>query len=559
MSAPPADELSPVPPVGGDRAPAARPRRTRSLRERLLLALVGVSVGSVLLAGTITVVSARRVDRAQALGELRTSLASLAAAEQAGEPFPSLVRLQRLLRLQGVGLVVVNDRGAVNTLGTGPLGRRLPGRPFDARNLDLDAIRQAAAAGSRGSLPPGVRPADLDVAALYRGEVDTGHRGPLVFVAQPLTPKNAGVPVLVATRRLSPFGRLGAVLISAAVAAALVAAAVSLWLVRRLTRPLAAMERAAQAIATGDLQARVGDMAGADDELAALGHAIDSMAAELERARGLERAFLMSVSHDLRTPLTSIRGYAEAVAEGAVDDEESRVRAASIIGAEARRLERLVADLLDLARLDAREFSLRPRLVDVAEVVTGATEALRPAAAEAGLRLTASAPDGPAPAEVDPERLAQVVANLVENAVKYAVTAVDVTVRAEGDRGAVQIAVTDDGPGIDPADLPRVFERLYTSRHRPGRQVGTGLGLAIVRELVEAMGGGVQASRTPEGGTRLVVTLSGRSPGGSSTSRSAGPWSSSTTPSASAPSRTSWRAEGSSWSSSTPDRDSSGR
>jgi hypothetical protein len=143
VSAPRADELSPVQPAGV--SPARPARRTRSLRERLLLALVGVSVGSVLLAGTITVVSARRVDRAQALGELRTSLASLAAAEQAGEPFPTLVRLQRLLRLQGVGLVVVNDRGAVNTLGTGPLGRRLPGRPFDARNLDLDAIREAAA------------------------------------------------------------------------------------------------------------------------------------------------------------------------------------------------------------------------------------------------------------------------------------------------------------------------------------------------------------------------------------------------------------------------------
>jgi two-component system, OmpR family, sensor kinase len=553
-------------PQGTPRDTPAPPRqKTRSLRERLLLALVGVSVGSVFLAGLITVVSARRVDRTQALSELRTSLASLAAAEKAGEPFPRLVRLQRILRLSGIGLVVVNDRGAITTVGTGPLGRRLPGRPFDSRNLDLDAIREAAGSGSQGSLPPGVRLADLDAAALYRGEVDTGHRGALVFVAQPLTPKNAGVPVLVATRHLSPFGRLGTVLISAAVAAALAAAAVSLWLVRRLTRPLAAMERAAQAIASGDLQARVEGMAGADDELAALGHAIDSMAAELERARGLERAFLMSVSHDLRTPLTSIRGYAEAVAEGAVDDEESRTRAASIIGAEARRLERLVADLLDLARLNAREFSLRPRLIDVAEVVGGATEALRPAAAEAGLRLVGpdygdtpgpGGPDSPAPAEVDPERLAQVVANLVENALKYATTAVEVTVSREGN--LVRISVTDDGPGIDAADLPRVFERLYASRRQPGRQVGTGLGLAIVRELVEAMGGTVEATRTPEGGTRLVVTLSGSSSSSSgglsrssttSASRPSGSWSSSTTPlpsTTSAPSRRSTGAEGSS-------------
>jgi two-component system sensor histidine kinase BaeS len=544
------NELSPIPSASGHAATpvtAATGRQARSLRERLLLALVGVSVGSVLLAGTITVVSARRVDRAQAESELRTSLASLAAAEKAGEPFPRLVRLQRILRLQGVGLVVVNDRGVIATVGTGPLGRRLPGRPFDSRNLDLDAVREAAAAGSRGSLPAGVTPADLDTAALYRGEVETGHRGALVFVAQPLSPKNAGVPVLVATRRVTPFGRLGAVLISAAVAAALAAAAVSLWLVRRLTRPLAAMERAAQAIAAGDLQARVEGMAGADDELAALGHAIDSMAAELERARGLERAFLMSVSHDLRTPLTSIRGYAEAVAEGAVDDEESRLRAAAVIGAEARRLERLVGDLLDLARLDAREFSLRPRPVDVAEVVAAATEALRPAAGEAGLRLEAVTPGGPVPAEVDPERLAQVVANLVENALKYASSTVEVTVSPPpGSRDAIAISVTDDGPGIDAADLPRVFERLYTSRRQPGRKVGTGLGLAIVRELVGAMGGTVEASRTQAGGTRLVVTLSG-----SSTSSSGGS-SSKSTSSASSTTVSTTRPSGSSTSTTGP-------
>ncbi len=126
------------------------------------------------------------------------------------------------------------------------------------------------------------------------------------------------------------------------------------------------MERTARAIAGGDLDARVGvPAADADDELAAVGAAIDTMAAELGRHRSLERAFLMSISHDLRTPLTSIRGYAEAVAEGAADDEESRRRAAQIIGAEARRLERLVADLLELARLDAREFSLHPGPVDV--------------------------------------------------------------------------------------------------------------------------------------------------------------------------------------------------
>jgi two-component system sensor histidine kinase BaeS len=238
----------------------------------------------------------------------------------------------------------------------------------------------------------------------------------------------------------------------------------------------------------------------------------------------------MSVSHDLRTPLTSIRGYAEAVAEGAADDDESRRRAATIIGSEARRLERLVADLLDLARLDAREFSLHPRPVDAAQVVAGAVEALQPAAAEAGLRLAAMAAP-PLSATLDPERLAQMVANLVENALKYAATTVEVGVEPRPE--SLEISVTDDGPGVDPADLPHVFERLYTSRRQnvggtpnpgPGRKVGTGLGLAIVAQLAEAMGGTVEAGRTPDGRTRFAVSVASR-PGGSSSS--SGGWSSS--------------------------------
>jgi two-component system sensor histidine kinase BaeS len=505
----------------------------------LLVSLVGVSLGSVLVAGLLTVVFARRADRATAIAEMRRSLAGVAEAEQAGEQLLPLARLERILAFQGIGLVVITDQRRVTTAQTGPLGRRFPGLPFDRRNTDLDAAREAAELGSRGRLPVGIDSGDLDVEALVAGRVDTGRAGSLLFVAQPLARKNAGVPVLVATRRAPSFGRLGGVLGGAGLVAGLAAAGLSLWLVRRLTRPLQAMEQATRAIAGGDLGARVGGLAEADDELARLGAAIDAMATELERSAGLERAFLMSVSHDLRTPLTSIRGYAEAVADGATDDDESRRRAATIIGSEARRLERLVADLLDLARLDAREFSLHPRPVDAAQVVAGAVEALQPAAAEAGLHLAAIAAPAPLPATLDPERLAQMVANLVENALKYAAGSVEV--RVEPTPGGLEIAVTDDGPGVDPADLPHVFERLYTSRRRtaegtshpgPGRKVGTGLGLAIVAQLAEAMGGTVQAGRTPGGLTRFAVSVAAR-PDGSS-SKSGGGWSSSSpSPSAS--------------------------
>jgi len=543
----------------------------RSLRQRLVLALVGLSVGSVLLAGIITVVAARPATRSTAISELKRGLGVLYEDDRDG------VRV-RLTVARLKNQLLANQVGVTAVLANGTLAG--PGQTITAPGLAGRLRNRVGGAALLTALPAGVTRADLDTAALAAGNVLSGSSGQIVWVAQPLTPTPEGTLVLIATRRIGFFalGRLGGILFLAAVVAALVGAAVSLWLVRRLTRPLQAIERTARAIAGGDLDARVGLPAtDVDDELASVGAAIDTMAAELGRHRVLERAFLMSISHDLRTPLTSIRGYAEAVAEGAADDEESRRRAATIIEAEARRLERLVADLLELARLDAREFSLHPGPVDVAEVARHAALALEPAARESGLRLVVTGEPGPLMATADPERLAQVVANLVENALKYAGSTVEVAVRPAppgraGEGGGVEVGVADDGPGIDPDDLPRVFERLYTSRRQPGRKVGTGLGLAIVRELVSAMGGQVRVAATAEGGTRFVVTLqpapagatydprpdgstswrttSASSTSSSTASASASSNSSSTTPPAEGPS---------SWSSSSPsDRDRPG-
>jgi two-component system sensor histidine kinase BaeS len=527
----------------------------------LAACLVAMAVGSLVVAVMVTAALARSTARADARRDLTDAADGL--SQLAGVNLANLSRrLGRVLDVDGVGVVFATPGGEVVA------GPDLASRP---RRRDTLLPRRVTAGLP---LPVGVAVGDLDGQRLWSGTTQTGGSGRRVFVAHPLEPLAGGAlrPVVVLTRQvgLLPLGRSGPLLLLAAALAAAIAVAVALWLARRLTRPLQAMERATRAIAGGDLGARVGGLAGADDELARLGAAIDTMAAELERAAGLERAFLMSVSHDLRTPLTSIRGYAEAVAEGATDDDESRRRAAMIIGSEARRLERLVADLLDLARLDAREFSLHPRPVDAAAVVAGAVEALQPAAAEAGLRLattsfisgtpqapgisgtprapgisgtprapgisgTPRAPGPPLPATLDPERLAQMVANLVENALKYAATTVEVGVHPTP--AGLEISVIDDGPGVDPADLPHVFERLYTSRRQniggtpnpgPGRKVGTGLGLAIVAQLAEAMGGKVEAGRTPEGLTRFAVSVavhpdesSSSSGGGSSSSSSA--------------------------------------
>ena len=236
--------------------------------------------------------------------------------------------------------------------------------------------------------------------------------------------------------------------------------------------------------------------------MASLSHAINDMAATLERSRGLEQQFLLSISHDLRTPLTSIRGYAEAILDGTMTDPQ---RAATVIQREANRLERLVRDLLDLAKLEARSFSLATRTVDLDEVAAATVEAFGTGDDSLRVRCHRAEP-GTCLVSGDPDRLAQIAANLVHNACKFARTTVDVQCgRADG---AVLLAVVDDGPGIAVEDLPHVFERLYVARQKPVRsESGSGLGLAIVHQLVTAMNGSVWAESAAPHGTRFIVSL----------------------------------------------------
>ncbi|MFN8036591.1 MAG: HAMP domain-containing sensor histidine kinase [Acidimicrobiia bacterium] len=478
------------------------------LRTRLLVAFLAVSLGVLVVAGAMTFVLARRTAHETALHDLE---------QKAPEVATSLARLGRRLLVAPtqpstndrilLGALRISAGALVRVSGDGTVVQGL-----DALGIQAPTVRERVpAVASLLQLPAGVEPADLDTEALLAGEQVSGRRGDVVFVAQPLGAKDAivadrGRLVVVLAEGVDPrpIGRAGPYFLLAGGAALLMTLGVSYLIARRLTRPLAAMETTARRIAGGDLTARVDVDATSDRELALLGASMNTMASELERARGMERSFLLSVSHDLRTPLTSIRGYSEAIADGTVTDDEARVRAAEIISSEARRLERLVADLLDLARLDSHQFSLRPQPVDVATVVRSAAQAFLPAAGELGIALRVGS-DTEITATVDPERLGQIVANLVENAMKYAASSITVATSASG--GTLSLRVDDDGPGIDPADLPHVFERLYTSRTTPGRKVGTGLGLAIVRELTAAMNGQVTAAPAPGRGTRFTVDL----------------------------------------------------
>ena len=301
--------------------------------------------------------------------------------------------------------------------------------------------------------------------------------------------------------RWRPF--LRDLLLAALVGAAL-AAGLSFVLARSIARPVGRVAAASNALAAGETPGTLPEEG--SRELASLARAFNEMAEQLASSRESERNFLLSVSHELKTPLTAIRGYAEGLAEGAFSSDE----ASGTILVESRRLERLVRDLLDLARMNRHEFAVQRHPVDLAGVAREAVA--RHEASAKGFGTTLTAEGSEAWVEADQDRLLQVASNLVENALRETPPGGAVTVRAE----AASLVVSDTGPGIDARDLPYAFDRFFLyDKHGRERPVGSGLGLAIVKQLTEAMGGTVTVTSAPGKGATFTVTLpSGAKPRG---------------------------------------------
>ena len=233
---------------------------------------------------------------------------------------------------------------------------------------------------------------------------------------------------------------------------------------------------------------------------------------DLRRADQIRRDFVANVSHELRTPLTAIRGYVEALLDdsaGGAADAESTHKFLEIIARHTTRMERLVKDLLRLARLDARQEVLEMARCDVRQIFSGVIADLSPTIDAKRQQVAIDVPLDATQIDGDPAKLHDIVRNLVENAVNYSPDGADVTLAAARVNGKYMITVADSGPGIPQEDLARVFERFYRvdkSRSRPG---GTGLGLAIVKHLVELHGGEARAENASSGGAVFTVTLPG--------------------------------------------------
>ena len=292
--------------------------------------------------------------------------------------------------------------------------------------------------------------------------------------------------------------------------AALVALAVVQVLAHGMTSPLREMARAAAAMAKGDYAQRV--RASSRDEVGELARAFNRMAADLAENDRVRRDLVANVSHELRTPIAALQAVLENLVDGVEPPDEVTLKA---MLRQTERLGQLAAQLLDLSRLESGVIELHWQRVTLRELIIGVVEEAGPLADGVCLEHRVEPPW--LAVRADPERLHQVVANLLENAIRFSPSGGTVLVDARAHPDRVVLTVTDEGPGVPPADAARVFERFYrVDRSRSASDGGAGLGLAIVRWVVERHGGTVAVEPDRHSGYRMVVTLPALEPEGRS-------------------------------------------
>jgi two-component system sensor histidine kinase BaeS len=281
----------------------------------------------------------------------------------------------------------------------------------------------------------------------------------------------------------------------------IVAAAVLGWyLSRRITRPVLALSKATDEITRGHYNVDIPEVPGGG-EIGHLSQRFREMAARLGEAEQQERNFLMSVSHELRTPLTAIRGHVDALREGVAADPVVRAASLDMIASETTRLERLVGDVLDLAKLEAHRFTVLSEEVDMERLCEQAYAAYGEEARRRGIDYEKRFDASPT-IVTDGDRVLQIISNLLSNAFRWTPDGGKVELELAATNGRISVAVDDTGPGVPAAERERIF-RPFWSRD----DSGTGLGLAIAHELAMALGGRIELETEPGEGSRFELVL----------------------------------------------------
>ncbi len=457
----------------------------RSLRFRLTaFFLVGVVVAG-LIATAIAVRLFQNYARDQSLTELRREADGLAQlyAQEAGKEVEGRARFfvpARLEKATGDRLYYVPVAPGID--------------PFPGQNAGL---RQ---------LPPST--VDFDKLSESEGlELEfTPPKENRVFlaIARPLTLGDSVLGALVVAKPKNELRQRWLQLIERLALAFLgglaIAGALAWYLSRRITRPVLALSRATDQVARGHYDVEVPDVPGGG-EIGDLADRFRQMTMRLRDADELERNFLMTVSHELRTPLTAIRGHVEALREGVVEDEEARAESLDVIAAETERLERLVGDVLDLAKLDAHRFTLVREEVDMERLIDRAYSTFSGEARRREIDYRRNVTAKPVIVS-DGDRVLQVISNLLTNAFRWTPDGGKVELELMQVDGTIRVAVDDSGPGIGPQERDRIFRPFWS---RDGG--GTGLGLAIASELALALGGRIELESAPGRGSRFELVL----------------------------------------------------
>jgi signal transduction histidine kinase len=483
-----------------------------SLRSKLIAAFVAVIALSLLLASAAFAYlladyqADRERDRLQEIAMIYTY--AVTRALQRGLTVPEVgAQLEQMVGESGVRVLLLDSRGTVlhDTAENEFTGRTFP---------------MPMSAGRRANVMQGTLTSP-------RGEEE-------VFTVGPLFPPNSTglrVAVVAPEQSVTNAWRVSLPRLSmAALGALMVSILIAWWLAAQITRPLLQITRASEEIARGNYDPQLG-LPETRDEVGRLSHAFTTMARQVARSHRAMRDLLANVSHDLRTPLTSISGFAGALVDGTLSGPEGAREAGRVIGEEAERMRRLVEDLLYLGRIESGDLSLEREPVDLADVARAVQARFSFRAQETGITIAVHAPQ-PVGIKGDPHRLGQMLDNLVENAFKHTppsgaieVTAVREPARTNGQSRSASrgpavavLSVHNSGSYIPPEEADRVFERFYqTDKARSGDTSGRGLGLAIAREIVQAHGGRIDLESTPQTGTTFIVRLPSLEPSSAAT------------------------------------------
>jgi signal transduction histidine kinase len=414
------------------------------------------------------------------------------------------------------------------------LGYALRNSGRDTERLQLLRVARLAAAGTLQVVPrqisvvhatlegvvlegsaPGPLPRSVD------GMVHVGATETFEFAAVPVVDEGEVVRIVYAVRERPATGLTARIvdtfqfllaswwrfLLAGAIAAGF-ALLMARWLARGLTQPLRDMAAAARRMEVGDYSVRV--QATSRDEVGQLAQAFNRMSAELENLEQSRRDLVANVSHELKTPIAAIRAHLENLLDGV---EEPDPKTLEVMLAQTERLGRLVEQLLDLSRLESGEIPLQRSEVAVAPLVSRVASEIAVARAGTGVQVERQIADGVPPLDADPERVHQVLFNLVDNAVRFTPPGGVVTISAVPAGDSVRISVADTGIGVSPEHLPRLFERFYRADQARARgDGGTGIGLAIARSVVEAHGGHISAESEPGAGSVFRFDLPAATP-----------------------------------------------